>query len=52
MVQQQSATQPKSVPPQPLLRDCGRASEKTRGFFNMLFYENGFPPFNTTFFQI
>lgn len=30
--------------------DLGRASRKTRGFYGMLFYENGFPPFNTTWF--
>lgn len=32
------------------LMDCGRISRETRGFFHMLYLENGFPPFDTTFF--
>jgi hypothetical protein len=32
------------------IRDCGRVSERTRGFLALFFYENGFPPFNTTFY--
>lgn len=42
------STQPKELVPWCV--DHGRASKMTRGFFQMLFYENGFPPFNTTYF--
>jgi hypothetical protein len=33
----------------PELRDCGRASERTKGVPNQFRYEASFPPFNTTY---
>jgi hypothetical protein len=36
------------IPLLPELMDCGEVSEKTKGFAQQLFYEEGFPPFNTT----
>lgn len=32
-----------------VIRDCGRASKRTRGFPLTFFYELGFPPFIGTF---
>ncbi len=32
------------------LIDCGKASDRTRGFILLLIYENGFAPFNTIYF--
>jgi hypothetical protein len=50
MNQQQPQVESKQVEEPLQIRDCGRATEKTRGFLIYVFYENGFPPFNTTFF--
>jgi hypothetical protein len=33
-----------------MLSDCGAVSKKTLGWPNQVFYEIGFPPFNTRFF--
>ena len=34
-----------------MLNDCGVVSQKTQGWPNQIFYEHGFPPFNTVWFS-
>ena len=34
-----------------VLSDRGAVSEKTKGWPNQIFYEHGFPPFNTVWFS-